>query len=89
MTQVSGLSNLVTGMTIPIDSFTYAPLVGSSLLNSGVALPELAANLPPLIQYSPVTHLMSLRTSFKDMGAVESSSLTTLKPPTGLKGIRN
>ncbi len=82
-TQVTGISNLITGSTIPFDPTSYAPISGSPLLNASAPLTGLATSLPPLMQYSPVTHLMSVRRDILDIGARDRWP----SPPTGLKTV--
>ncbi len=69
-TQVSGIANLVTGSSIPFNTTSYVPPAGSPLLNASVPLTGLAASLPPLMQYSPVSYLMSIRGDILDIGAL-------------------
>ena len=69
-TQVIGLANLLTGSLIPFDSSTYAPSPGSPLLQCAAPLTGMAATLPPLMQYSPVTRVMKSRSDSQDLGAV-------------------
>ena len=69
-TQVNGISNLVTGSIIPFDASSYVPLPGSPLINVSAQLTGLATALPPLMQYSPITYLMSIRDDIADIGAV-------------------
>lgn len=85
-TQVSGVTNLITGLTMPFNSSSYAPNTSSLLINTGVSLSNAAALLPPLMQYSPVSYLMSPRNNAQDIGAVAYSISDTTPPavPTGL-----
>ena len=68
-TQVSGLSNLITGTSLPFNQTTYIPIGDGPLVNSNDSLPGKAATLPPLMQYSPVTLVMSPRPNRQDIGA--------------------
>ena len=85
-TQVSGVSNLITGSTMPFNSSSYAPNTSSPLINAGVSLSNAAALMPPLMQYSPISYLMSPRNNAQDIGAVAYSVSDTAPPsaPTGL-----
>jgi hypothetical protein len=81
-TQVVGLETLLTGSSIPYDAASYVPTSGGPLINASVTLPGLAASLPPLMQYSPITHLMTRRATYRDIGAVGS----VVTRPTGVTG---
>jgi len=70
-TQVSGISNLITSSTIPFNTTTYMPTPGGPLINASTSLPTETSSLPPLINYNLLTHCMSRRTTFKDIGALE------------------
>lgn len=87
-TQISGRTNLVTGSILPFDSTSFLPIESSPLIGTSASLPGLSSALPPLMQYSPVTRLMSVRTNTQDIGALEyagpdSTSPTTTPSPTG------
>lgn len=73
-TQVSGLSNLVTGATAPFDATTFLPLSEGPLNGTSASLPDEIASLPPLMKYNISTYSMSRRTSAQDLGAVDSST---------------
>lgn len=89
-TQVSGIVNLVAGSSVPFDPVTFAPTNASPLIKASVALPGLSASLPPLMQYSPVTHLMTQRATLLDMGAVGTGAPSSVvKPASDLKGSWN
>ncbi|MFZ4859894.1 MAG: hypothetical protein ACOYL3_26300 [Desulfuromonadaceae bacterium] len=71
-TQVSGIANLLTGSTIPFDPISYTPVSAGPLVNSSAPLTGLATSLPPLMQYSPVSRVMSVRDNIADIGAVSA-----------------
>lgn len=85
-TQVSGIGNLLTGASMPFDSSTYVPINASPLINSASALTGLATTLPPLMQYSPTSYLMSVRDNVQDIGAISYAGVDATAPraPSGL-----
>jgi hypothetical protein len=87
--QVNGISNLATGSIMPFDASSYAPYAISPLVDGADSLSGLALQLPPLMQYSPVSYLMSDRTNIMDIGALayDASDTTSPAAPSGLSVI--
>lgn len=85
-TQVSGISNLITGTSIPFDPASYIPDSSGQLVGSSDTLPVSIASLPPLMQYSATTHRMIVRDDIKDIGAV---GLSAAIPVNGVCGSSN
>jgi hypothetical protein len=77
-TQVSGLLNLISGSSIPFDTYTFIPLSNGPLISSGTALPSAIKDLPPLMHYNVHKHIMNKRTTYQDIGAVHSFMPTPL-----------
>jgi hypothetical protein len=86
-TQVTGVANLIADTTLPFNATTYVPNDGGPLLSASTSLPDKAAALPALMQYSPVTGVMSLRPTARDIGAVEYVSGSPSKIPSPVKSI--
>jgi len=74
-TQVSGVSNLVTGNSIPFDATSYGLNPGSPLIDSSTSLPGAATLLPPLMQYNLTTHTMKQRSNIFDIGAISYDNI--------------
>jgi hypothetical protein len=81
-TQVNGISSLISDSTQPFSSSTYLPTSSGALTGSSASLAGKEATLPPLMQYSPATYLMSVRSNTNDMGAVGyNNGLASPQPP--------
>jgi hypothetical protein len=72
--QLLGSANLLTGTTVPINTSTFAPLTGSSVLGAGGSGPSMGTPHVARLQIAPASGFLAApttRSSVLDLGGIE------------------